>query len=191
MKKRFLALFLAMTMAMSVTAFARFDNEEFNYRKTTNVEAEAFGEQILVTWPAVDKSGNLINANPLASTSTYGNPTGGWTNPTKGMIIQYPNWNIAGNTTNPTQVSNGEAKVLFGLTQEKTTDYPVVVKDAKTNEVVEQAYLSDEVVAQNFATQYNIYYSKDGSNWTLDHETKTINHGKKICRPQADGYFLP
>ena len=34
MKKRFLALFLAMTMAMSVTAFARFDNEEFNYRKT-------------------------------------------------------------------------------------------------------------------------------------------------------------
>ena len=55
MKKRFLALLLAMTMAMSVTAFARFDNEEFNYRKTTNVEAEAFGEQILVTWPAVDK----------------------------------------------------------------------------------------------------------------------------------------
>ena len=118
MKKRFLALLLAMTMAMSVTAFARFDNEEFNYRKTTNVEAEAFGEQILVTWPAVDKSGNLINANPLASTSTYGNPTGGWTNPTKGMIIQYPNWNIAGNTTNPTQVATGEAKVLFGLTQE-------------------------------------------------------------------------
>ncbi len=30
MKKRFLALLLAMTMAMSVTAFARFDNEEFN-----------------------------------------------------------------------------------------------------------------------------------------------------------------
>ena len=55
MKKRFLALFLAMTMAMSVTAFARFDNEEFNYRKTTNVEAEAFGEQILVTWPALIK----------------------------------------------------------------------------------------------------------------------------------------
>lgn len=27
MKKRFLALLLAMTMAMSVTAFARFDNE--------------------------------------------------------------------------------------------------------------------------------------------------------------------
>ena len=189
MKKRFLALLLAMTMAMSVTAFARFDNKEFNYRKTTNVEAEAFGEQILVTWPAVDKSGNLINANPLASTSTYGNPTGGWTNPTKGMIIQYPNWNIAGNTTNPTQVATGEAKVLFGLTQEKTTDYPVVVKDAKTNEVVEQAYLSDEVVAKNFATQYNIYYSKDGSNWTLDHETKTINHGKKICRPQADGTY--
>lgn len=191
MKKRFLALLLAMTMAFSVTVFARFDNESYNYRKTTGAEAEAVGEQIIVTWPAVDKSGNLLNANPLASTSAYGNPTGGWTSPTKGMIIEYPNWKIDGtHTANPTQVANGEAKVLFGLTKEKTTDYAVAIKDPKTGEIVDSSsYLSDEVVAQNFATQYNIYYSKDASNWTLDHETQTINHGKKICRPQADGTY--
>lgn len=190
MKKqsKVLALVMAFTMLMSNVAFARYDNENYNYRKTTDAEASVEEGKVTVTWPAVDKNGALIDANPLQSTSAYGNPTGGWTNPSQGMIINYPGWKIDGtHTTNPTQLNTGDCDIIYGITDAKVTDYPVVINDAKTNEKVKDAYISDEVVANSFATAYKIQTSIDGVNWTDDHTVSTINHGKKLSRPQADG----
>jgi hypothetical protein len=186
--KRVIPLVLAFTMLFSTIAFARYDSEDYNYRKTTDLEASIEDGKITLTWPAVNKSGELINANPLESTSSYGNPMAGWTNPTQGMVIEYPNWKIDGtHTGNPTQLNTGECRVLYGLTDSKVTDYPVVVTDAKTGEEVKDAYLSDEVVSENFATAYRIEISKDGVNWTTDQTVTTVNHGKKMNRRQEDG----
>ncbi len=196
MRKRLTALAMAMVMIFSlsgVNVFARYSVEDgsYNYRKTEDLEASVEGEKVVITWPAVDKSGNLINANPLESNSAYGDPKGGWTYPTQGMIIEYPNWLIDGtHTANPTQLNTGECRILFGMT-DKATDYPVVCVDPLTNEKIKDAYIDDTVVAENFATAYKIEYSKDGVNWTTDHIMTTVNHGKKLYRYQEDGSFKP
>lgn len=196
MKKRLLALIMALVMILSlssVNVFARYSVEDgsYNYRKTETLEASVEGEKIVITWPAVDKSGNLINANPLESNSIYGDPKGGWTYPTQGMIIEYPNWNVDGtHTANPTQLNTGECKILYGMT-DRVTDYPVVCVDPKTNEKIKDAYIDATPVADNFATAYKIEYSEDGTTWKLDHMETTVNHGKKLYRAKEDGSFAP
>ena len=196
MMKRLTALAMALVMILSLSGlnvFARYSVEDgsYNYRKTEDLEASIEGEKVVITWPAVDKSGNLINANPLESNSAYGDPKGGWTYPTQGMVIEYPNWLIDGtHTANPTQLNTGDCRVLFGMT-DRTTAYPVVCVDPKTNEEIKNAYIDNTVVAENFATAYKIEYSKDGINWTTDHMMTTVNHGKKLYRTQADGSVKP
>lgn len=188
MRKRFTALAMALVMIFTlsgVNAFARYSVEDgsYNYRKTTDLEASVEGEKVVITWPAVDKSGNLINANPLESNSVYGDPKGSFTFPVRGMLIEYPNWNIDGtHTGNPTQLNTGDCRVLMGMV-DTVTNYPVVCVDpANGNAKIKDAYLDDTVVAENFATAYKIEYSKDGVNWTLDHMMTTVNHGKKMWR---------
>lgn len=187
MMKRLTALAMALVMIFtlsSVNVFARYSVEDgsYNYRKTENLEASIEGEKVVITWPAVDKSGNLINANPLQSNSLYGDPKGSFTFPLSGMIIAYPNWSIDGtNTANPTQLNTGDCRILLGMT-DKVTNYPVVCVDPRTNAKIKDAYLDDTVIAENFATAYRIEYSKDGVNWTLDHIMTGINHGKKMWR---------
>lgn len=188
MRKRFTALAMALAMIFTlsgVNAFARYSVEDgsYNYRKTTDLEASVEGEKVVITWPAVDKSGNLINANPLESNSVYGDPKGSFTFPIRGMLIEYPNWSIDGtHTGNPTQLNTGDCNVLMGMVDTET-DYPVVCVDpANGNAKIKDAYLDNTVVAENFATAYKIEYSKDGVNWTLDHMMTTVNHGKKMWR---------
>lgn len=196
MMKRLTALAMALVMIFtlsSVNVFARYSVEDgsYNYRKTENLEASIEGEKVVITWPAVDKNGNLINANPLESNSAYGDPKGSWTYPTQGMVIEYPNWTIDGtHTDNPTQLNTGDCRILFGMT-DKAADYPVVCVDPLTNEKIKDAYIDGTPVAENFATAYKIEYSKDGVNWTLDHMMTTVNHGKKLYRTQADGSIKP
>ncbi|MDO5387754.1 MAG: hypothetical protein Q4F63_00815 [Clostridia bacterium] len=194
MTKRLTALVMTLVMILSVAGvntFARYSVEDgsYNYRKTEDVEASIEGDKVVITWPAVDKSGNLINANPLESDSLYGDPKGSWTYPTQGMIIEYPNWKIDGtHTANPTQLNTGECNILYGLT-DNVTDYPVVCVSDKTGEKIKDAYIDGTVVANNFATAYKIEYSKDGEKWTLDHMMTTVNHGKKLYRKNDDGTF--
>lgn len=196
MMKRLIALALALVMVFTLTSvnvFARYSVEDgsYNYRKTTDLEASIEGEKVVITWPAVDKEGKLIDANPLESNSQWGDPKGGWTYPTQGMIIEYPGWKIDGSHTgNPTQLNTGDCNVLFGMTN-KEAKYPVVCVDPKTNEKIKDAYVDDTVVATSFATAYKIEYSKDGQNWTLDHMLTSVNHGKKLYRVQDDGTFKP
>lgn len=192
--KRLTALALALVMLFTVSAvnvFARYSVEDgsYNYHKTEDLEASLEGEKVVVTWPAVDKSGNLINANPLQSNSAYGDPKGGWTYPTAGMIIEYPNWKIDGtHTANPTQLNTGECNVLMGMV-DTVTDYPVVCVDQRDTSVkIKDAYIDSTVVANNFATAYKIEYSKDGQSWTLDHMMTTVNHGKKLYRVNGDSW---
>ena len=122
MMKRLIALALALVMVFTLTSvnvFARYSVEDgsYNYRKTTDLEASIEGEKVVITWPAVDKEGKLIDANPLESNSQWGDPKGGWTYPTQGMIIEYPGWKIDGSHTgNPTQLNTGDCNVLFGMT---------------------------------------------------------------------------
>lgn len=198
MIKRITALALAMVMTLTlfnVGVSARYNNDnnyDYDYPLTEDLRVDVVGgNDIVITWPAVDKSGNLINANPLKAegqTNSNGNPTAGWTNPTQGMVIAYPNWQADGqHTQNPNQVNTGDAQVLFGVTDKKT-DYPLVIVDgADATKKVKDAYLDTTVVAGNFATLYKIEYSKDGVTWQTDHELSTVNHGKKLRRPASDG----
>lgn len=190
MTKKFIALMLSFVIVLSLVpmnVFARYDVEGYNYRKTKDVEASIEDSKIVITWPAVDKNGALIDANPLKSTSAYGNPTGGWTVPTAGMIIAYPNWKIDGSTTsNPNQSVNGDCEIIMGLV-EKETPYKVACIDPKTSQNVKDVYIDGTVVASSFADAYKIEYSKDGQTWTQDHIMSTINHGKKLTRYKDDG----
>jgi hypothetical protein len=168
-------------------------DETYNFRDTEDLEASfetsSTGDEVLtLTWPAVDKEGKLIKANPLKSTSAYGNPMGSWTNPTQGMIINYEGWNIAGNNTKPKTTNTGNEEILLGLTS-TPTDYPMVILDAKDSSVrVGSAYLSNDVVTSaGFATAYIVEYSKDGVNFKQDHIASGINHGRKLVHENADG----
>lgn len=197
MMKRLTAFVLAIVMTLSLLSlnvFARYSVEDgsYNYRKTTDLEADISGEKVIITWPAVDKEGNLINANPLASNSAYGDPKGGWTYPTQGMIIEYPNWKIDGtHTANPTQDNTGNCNILMGMV-DTVTEYPVVCVDQKDTSIkLKDAYIDSTVVASSFATAYKIEYSKDGNNWTSDHMVTTVNHGKKLYRYADDGKWTP
>lgn len=194
MKKKFLCMAIALTMAfssLSVTSFARYtsENNTYEYKSTTDLEASIDDEKVVLTWPAVDKEGNIINANPLKADGqqeSTGNPTAGWTNPTQGMIIEYNGWLPDGTHNTVTNDSKPDHNVLFGVT-DKETDYPIVIKDPRTNDVIKNAYIDTTVVATSFATAYQIQVSKDGINWTEDHIVGTFNHGKKLSRLQEDG----
>lgn len=193
MKKRILSLFLALTMVFSsfTVAYARYtsENNTYNYRSTTDLEADIDEGKVVLTWPAVDTNGNLVNFNPLRADNqveSTGNPTAGWTTPTQGMIIEYNGWLPDGTHNTISNDSKTNHNVLFGVT-DKPTDYPIVVKDPKSGDVVKNAYIDTTVVASSFATAYQIQYSEDGVNWTEDHIASTFNHGKKISRLQADG----
>lgn len=195
MKRKIVALAMALAMALtsSFTVFARFDDANFVYQSTENVVATIFEqnkeEKIVLTWPAVDTSGNLINANPLKAdgqVESTGNPTRGWTNPTQGMIIEYDGWLPDGTHNSIKNDNKTTHNVLFGVT-DRQTDYPIVIKDPKTGDVVKEAYVDTTVVATSFATAYQIQYSEDGVTWVQDHIASTINHGKKLSRRKADG----
>ncbi len=196
MKKKLLCALLALTMALSsfgVTSFARYtsENNTYEYRSTTDLEADIDGDNIVLTWPAVDKDGNIINANPLKAdgqVNSTGNPTQGWTNPSQGMIIEYNGWLPDGTHTKVSNDNKPDHNVLYGLT-DRETEYPVAVLDGQTNEFVKYAYVDTSVVATSFATAYQIQYSKDGVNWTEDHIASTFNHGKKLTRINADGTY--
>lgn len=196
MKKKILCAFLAITMAMSsfgVTSFARYtsDTNTYEYKSTTDLEAVIDNEKVVITWPAVDTQGNLINANPLKADgqiSSTGNPTAGWTNPTQGMIIQYEGWLPDGTHNTIKNDSKTTHNVLYGLT-DKETEYPVAVLDPKDNSLVKKAYVDTTVVASSFATAYQIQYSKDGVTWKQDHIASSFNHGKKLTRINADGTY--
>lgn len=185
--KKIVSLVLAMAMAVSSVqlTFARYDDSAFDYHKTSDLEliyapsSNSYGisTQLVLTWPAVDKQGNLLNQNPLSSTSSYGNPTAGWTTVNSGMVIAFDRWDIATGSVKPTQKSDGEQKLLYGLSKDKVTEYPVILAD---NSV---AYLSDEEVAANFATCYEISYAKAGEEFVVDHIVSQFNHGKKLNRP--------
>ncbi len=193
MAKRITALALALVMIFtlaSVNTLARYSvtDGSYEYRKTEDIEADVIGDDVVITWPAVDHEGQLINANPLVSNSEYGDPMGSYTMPLYGMIIEYANWSIDGtHTTNPTQDNTGNCNVLLGLVDEET-DYPVICVDQYDSSVVlKEGYLSDEVVATSFATAYKIEYSTDGENWIEDHTVSSINHGKKFYRTNSEG----
>ncbi len=182
MRKRLLASVLAFTLALGTTVFARYDVEGYNYRKTTDLEASVEEGKVTVTWPAVNKSGELINANPLTSDSSYGNPTGGWTTPLTGMIIQYPNWQLDGTVKPNNGDKSGDNPIIMGLT-DTPTEYPIVCLNARDSSVkIKDTYLSGEVVSPNYAPYYTIEYSLDGQNWILDHDMSTVDHGKKLSR---------
>lgn len=194
MKKKILCTLLALTMAfssLSMPAFARYtsDTNTYQYKSTTDLEASIDNEKIVLTWPAVDTNGNLVNFNPLKADSqqeSTGNPTAGWTNPTQGMIIAYDGW-LPDGTHNSIKNDNKTTHNVVKGVVDTPTDYPIVVKDPKTGNKVKDAYVDPTVVATSFATAYQIQYSKDGVNWTEDHIASTFNHGKKLSRVQADG----
>ncbi len=193
MKRKLLCVLLALTMTFSslTMSYARYtsDNNTYQYRSTTNLEADIDDEKIVLTWPAVDTNGNLVNFNPLKADGqqeSTGNPTAGWTNPTQGMIIEYDGWLPDGTHNVVRNDSKPNHNVLFGVT-DKITDYPIVIKDPKTGSVIKNAYVDPTVIATSFATAYQVQYSEDGINWTEDHIVSSFNHGKKLNRIQADG----
>ena len=196
MKKKIICTLLALTMAISsfgVTSFARYtsDTNTYEYRSTTDLEATIDNEKVVLTWPAVDKEGNLVNENPLKAdgqVNSTGNPTAGWTNPTQGMIIEYSGWLPDGTHTKVSNDSKPDHNVLYGLT-DRETEYPVAVLDGQTNEFIKKAYVDTSVVATSFATAYQFQYSKDGLTWTEDHIASSFNHGKKLTRINDDGTY--
>lgn len=189
MRKRLLATILAFTMALGINVYARYDVDTYNYRKTTDLEASIEEGKITVTWPAVNKQGELINANPLQSNSAYGNPTGGWTAPTAGMIIGYPNWQADGTVKPNNGDKSGNNPIYRGFVSD-VTDYPVAMQDPKDSSVIaKDGYIDTTVVSADYASAYRIYTSTDNVNWKLDHDMTTVDHGKKFARPNGDGTY--
>jgi hypothetical protein len=217
MKKRLLAVFLSAMLVAGSAAFPvnagvasaentaiealRYSGTEYNYRKTTDLEADVVDGKVVLTWPVVNKSGEVINANPLTSTSSIGDPLQSWTLVTSGMVIGCKTWDIASPQGKPTVDATGSLPIYMGLT-DKVTDYPVIVTSEKnepgdidiTNKKYDTVmYLSDEVVSPDFAPAYRVEYSKDGVNWTVDQDYmgKDLGHGKKVRRPvlNEDGTF--
>lgn len=197
MKKKGLAAILAVIMTISsfcIPAYARYDvtGSQYTFRDTTDLEIDydPGTEQIVLTWPAVDKEGNLIKDNPLRAEGqieSNGNPTRGWTNPTNGMIIAYDGWLPDGTHNSVSNDNKSDHNVIMGLVDYET-EYPVYVKDPKSTDeatsstAVKIGYIDTTVVTESLATGYLIEYSKDGVSWTTDHTASTINHGKKLTR---------
>lgn len=197
MKKKAVAALMAAVMmfsSLSVPVFARYnaDPSDYVFKDTTGLEADidaANNNAVVLTWPAVDKEGNLIKANPLKAegqTESDGNPTRGWTNPTNGMIIEYTGWLPDGTHTSITNDTKSDHNVLMGVV-DYPTDYQIVIKDPKVDtatsaQAVKIAYVDTTVVANSFATAYQVQYSLDGETWTEDHIASTFNHGKKLTR---------
>ena len=200
MKKKGIAALLAAAMiasSISVPTFARYDveNSQYVFHDTTNLEAviDPATEQIVLTWPAVNKEGQLLNQNPLRAegqTQSNGNPTRGWTNPTNGMIIEYDGWLPDGTHNKVSNDNKPDHNVLMGVVDYET-EYPIFIKDPKRSDVVtsadavKAAYIDTTVVSTSLATAYQVQYSEDGINWTEDHITSTFNHGKKLTREKA------
>ncbi len=218
MKRKLIAIFLSATMIMGsgvIPAYATTENEvdtaieayryatdtTYNYRKTTDLEAEVKDDKVVITWPVVNKSGEPIAANPLTSSSSIGDPLQGYTLVTGGMIIGATNWSVSSPTGKPNVDATGSIPIYRGVSDKKT-DYPVVVtseKNEPSDTDIENKkydtikYLSDEVVSVDFAPAYRVEYSKDGVNWKTDNDylASGLVHSKKLLRPvlNEDGTF--
>lgn len=204
MKKRFLSSILALSMILSVAlpnvAFARYSNSEsYEYKTTNDLEISYDGDSLVLTWPAVDKEGNIINANPLIASNGSGkDPMGSWTMPTQGMIVDYSSigWTIDGSRTNKLSISDankysGNFPIIMGLNKNSSNkDYPVNLyyydgaTQVNTDEV---SYIDNTVVANSYATSYLIEYSVDGENWVTAHNATVASHQKKLLRTLSDG----
>ena len=199
MKKKGLAAVLAAVMlisTVSVPVYARYDvadttDSQYTFRDTEDLQIDidaGNGDAIVLTWPAVDKEGNIIKANPLKAdgqTNSNGNPTRGWTNPTSGMIIEYDGWQPDGESNSVKNDNKSDHNVLMGIV-DTPTEYPIYVKDplvdtVTTGTAVKAAYIDTTVVATSFATAYQVQYSLDGEKW-IDDSTTSFNHGKKLTR---------
>ncbi len=196
MKKRLSAGLIAAVMAMSglvVPTYARYtaENSTYEYIYTEDLKAtvDEGNGNIVLTWPAVDTEGKLINFNHLTAdgqVNSNGCPTAGWTNPTSGMIIVYNNWDPDPAVNNVKNDNKTEHNIIKGLVDYET-EWPVIVKDAQTGDFVKNAYIDTTVVANSLATAYQIQYSDDGGKtWTEDHIASTINHGKKLTRANGE-----
>lgn len=200
MKSKIIAAVMAAVMTVSsmcVPVYARYtpENSTYDYHDTEGLEAtidEGNNNAVVLTWPAVDTEGNLLNQNPLRAdgqVESNGNPTAGYTNPTNGMIIEFDGWLPDGTHNRITHDNKTTHNVLMGLV-DTPTDYQVVVKDPRLDtttsaQAVKIGYIDTTVVSKSFATAYQIQYSKDGQNWTLDHIAATVDHGKKLTRIQT------
>ena len=199
MKKRAAAGILAAIMGLSafiVPVYADYDIEGSTYvfSVTSDLKADidtSNNDAIVLTWPAVDTQGNVIHdlpgGNPLTAdgqVQSNGNPKRGWTFPTSGMIIAFPNWQPDG-TVKPNNGYKGtDVQIIRGVVDDKPTAYPLVINDQKNGEFVKNAYLDTTVVADSLATGYLVQYRKSGEEkWTTDQTFANMQHGKKLARP--------
>ena len=198
MKRRAAAGMLAALIALSavyVPVYADYDIEGSTYQFTVTSDLkadidESNNDTIVLTWPAVDTQGNVIhdlpNGNPLTAdnqVNSNGNPKRGWTFPTSGMVISFPNWTPEG-TVKPNNGYKGtDVQILKGIV-DTPTKYPLVIKDTKTGDVVKNAYLDPTPVTDTYATGYLIQYRKSGeTEWKEDQIFSNMMHGKKLSRP--------
>ncbi len=193
-----LALSMLLSLAISDVTFARYsDSSTYTYHSTDDLEISYDGDELVLTWPAVDKQGNIINANPMVSSAGEGtDPMGSWTMPVQGMIIDYSaiGWQYDGTgTVQPTdaQKASGDYPVIMGLNQNsEDKSYPVNLYgyDGSTQVLTgEVSYIDTTVVAESYATSYLVEYSLDGETWVTDHNVTSANHGKKLNRTKEDG----
>ncbi|MBR1442958.1 MAG: hypothetical protein IJ583_05425 [Firmicutes bacterium] len=178
----------------------RYESTTYNYRNTEDLEIENENGTVILTWPAVDKKGNPINANPVVNDWNYGMTTedeiNGYplqsnTMPIQGMIVAVPGWSPDGTHTSNADESkalSGDVPIYYGLTDKTDKEgYKVLSSDRK-----KVLTLSDEVVVDpsvGFATAYQIGVKKDGdSEFTYQDGVVTVWHAKKLVRPvDADG----
>ncbi|MBQ9519367.1 MAG: hypothetical protein IJR59_05690, partial [Firmicutes bacterium] len=198
MKKRAAAGALAAIIAASsfiVPVYADYDIEgsTYQFRNTSDLQAdidESNNDTLVLTWPAVDTNGNVIHdlpgGNPLSADGqqeSNGNPKRGWTNPTSGMVISFPNWKPDGSVKPNNGYKGTDVKILRGVVDEPT-QYPLVINDARDSSVfVKKAYLDPTVVTESYATGYIIQYRKSGeTEWQEDQIFSNLMHGKKLTR---------
>ena len=187
------ALIAASTFTLPVFADYNIEGSSYHFRTTSDLVAEiddSNNDTLVLTWPAVDTKGNIIHdlpgGNPLSAdgqTESNGNPKRGWTNPTSGMIISYPNWKPDG-TVKPNNGYKGtDVQILRGVVDEPT-QFPLIINDARDASIfVKKAYLDPTPVTDSYATGYIIQYKKhDETEWTEDQKFATLNHGKKLTR---------
>lgn len=198
MKKRATTGLLAAIIAASsfiVPVYADYDidGSTYQFRTTSDLQAdidESNNDTLVLTWPAVDTNGNVIHdlpgGNPLSADGqqvSNGNPKRGWTNPTSGMVIAFPNWQPDG-TAKPTNNYKGtDVKIVRGVVDEPT-QFPLIINDAKDTSIfVKKAYLDPTVVTDSYATGYIIQYRKHGeTDWQEDQVFSNLMHGKKLTR---------
>lgn len=187
------AIIAASSFVLPVYADYDVDGSTYRFRTTSDLQADiddSNNDMLVLTWPAVDTNGNVIHdlpgGNPLSADGqqmSNGNPKRGWTNPTTGMVISFPNWRPDG-TVKPNNGYKGtDVNIVRGVTDDPT-QYPLVINDAKDSSVfVKNAYLDPTVITESYATGYIIQYRKSGeTEWQDDQIFSNLMHGKKLTR---------